>query len=567
MKPLEICEKRQTILDQDGHTLVTGGPGSGKTTIALLKAQRSIQALAAGQQVLFLSFSRAAVYQVVKKSEALLKTSDRARIQVQTYHAFCLEVLESHGRLLNGRACAFIFPGEERLRKSDFVGDWDGERIRLATTDSQYCFDLLASGAADLFERSQAVRNLYAASYPLTIVDEFQDTDDDQWRIVQALAKVSRVCCLADPDQRIFDYRPNVSPIRVEELRKTLLPAEFDLGGDNHRSPTAGILKFADSVLKNHNPLPVTNDVQTVSYKGRNFAAMVHASVVWTFSQLRKRNIPEPTVAVLCRTNVFVAELSTILREEHTFNKKRLAPIPHDVAWDADLSAAAGTIVASIMEWSSGLDGALSKTLDLLCHYYRLKNAEHGSAAAIENMQKYKQAVDAVATGGQPKYKAGKLVSVAFSQGVGMTGDPVMDWIRARKLLQDALGLSDVFRDASMVRLFAARDVLAAGLAELWLSKGNYEGAAEIVKNILERERFLSIDRPPRGCMLMTIHKSKGKEFDGVVMVEGVYKAPFFDNSENPPHEKSRRLLRVGLTRARSFVTLVRPQKAVPLVS
>jgi DNA helicase-2/ATP-dependent DNA helicase PcrA len=567
MSALEICEKRQAILNQDGHALVTGGPGSGKTTIALLKAQRSIQSLTAGQRVLFLSFSRAAVYQVLKKSETVLTPSERALIQVQTYHAFCLEVLESHGRLLNGRSCGFIFPGEERLRKSGFGGDWDNERIRLAKTESQYCFDLLASGVAELLARSRAVRKLYGMSFPLIIVDEFQDTDDDQWTIVRALATVSKVCCLADPDQRIFDYRPDVSPIRVDQLRETLSPPEFDLGGDNHRSPMAGILKFANAVLKNHGPLPATDDVRTVSYKGRDFGAMFHASVVWTFSELRKLKIADPTVAVLCRTNVFVAELSTILREEHTVKKNRLAPIAHDVVWDAELAAAAGTIVASIMEWSSGLDGSLSKTLDLLCHYYRLKNAEHPSNAAKESIKKYLQAAESVAVGEQPKYKAGKLISVGFSHGIRMIGDPVVDWLEARKLLQNALGLSDVFRDASMVRLFAARDVLATGLAELWLSKGNYNDAANIVKSILERERFLAVDRPPRGCMIMTIHKSKGKEFDAVVMVEGAYKSQFFDGGEKRPHEKSRRLLRVGLTRARSLVTLVRPQKAIPLVS
>src|ERR1039458_5271031 len=72
---------------------------------------------------------------------------------------------------------------------------------------------------------------------------------------------------------------------------------------------------------------------------------------------------------------------------------------------------------------------------------------------------------------------------------------------------------------------------------------------------------------PPRGCMLMTIHKSKGKEFDGVVLVEDAHRAPFFDSGrEPPPFERSRRLLRVGLTRAKHFVMIVRPRGATPLV-
>jgi DNA helicase-2/ATP-dependent DNA helicase PcrA len=49
--------------------------------------------------------------------------------------------------------------------------------------------------------------------------------------------------------------------------------------------------------------------------------------------------------------------------------------------------------------------------------------------------------------------------------------------------------------------------------------------------------------------------------------VEGAFKSSFFDErNEQPPFERSRRLLRVGLTRARTLVAIVRPQNARPLV-
>ena len=62
----------------------------------------------------------------------------------------------------------------------------------------------------------------------------------------------------------------------------------------------------------------------------------------------------------------------------------------------------------------------------------------------------------------------------------------------------------------------------------------------------------------------MTMHKSKGKEFDGVVLVEGQFRGPFFDSREKWPNPASRRLLRVGITRARHRVAIVRPNGALP---
>src|SRR5258705_11568584 len=103
-----------------------------------------------------------------------------------------------------GTQARFLVPPEERLRKSAHEGDWGTERARLADAESVFCFDLVAAGVARLLEECVALRSLYGAKYPIVIVDEFQDTDDDQWRIIRALSGVSEIVCLADPQQRIF---------------------------------------------------------------------------------------------------------------------------------------------------------------------------------------------------------------------------------------------------------------------------------------------------------------------------------------------------------------------------
>lgn len=565
---LELCEKRKAVIAQGGHLLVLGGPGSGKTTIALLKAQRQSATLKPGQGILFLSFSRAAIRQVLLRCKEILTPAERRAVTVQTYHAFCMEILEAHGRLLHGRPIRFLYPGEERLQKSAFDGDWMVERRRLASEQGLYCFDLFAAGAADLLEGCAALRELIADRFPMIIVDEFQDTDDNQWRIVRALAEVTDVFCLADPEQRIFDYRDDIDPRRLDILREDIQVTEFDLGGENHRSPNAGILQFADAVLHNHSPLPATPDIKQVSYWQNTFAATVHAAVIWTFSALRKKGVEHPSVAVLSRSNSLIADLSVILSETHTYNKQTLPVIEHDVVWDAELSAAAAVVVASILEWPTGpAEETLARTLRVIAGYYKLKNAEEPTNAAAEHARKYDEAAAKVATGEGPRINAAKALVAVYKAGIDLVGEPVADWKAARWVLHDIPALNELFREARLVRLFRATDALASGLGERWLALSSYAGASELVKRTLEQERLVAAERDPQGCILMNMHKAKGKEFDGVVLVEGAFKSSFFDErNEQPPFERSRRLLRVGLTRARTLVTIVRPQNARPLV-
>ncbi|MES2563923.1 MAG: hypothetical protein V4637_14510, partial [Pseudomonadota bacterium] len=59
---------------------------------------------------------------------------------------------------------------------------------------------------------------------------------------------------------------------------------------------------------------------------------------------------------------------------------------------------------------------------------------------------------------------------------------------------------------------------------------------------------------------------SKAKEFDGVVLIEGAFTGQFFaTNREPPPLERTPGL--IGITRAKTGVTIVRPMESFPLVS
>lgn len=565
---VQLSETAQEALEHDCPVLVLGGPGSGKTTLSLLKAQAMLPALYPGQEILFLSFSRAAVRQVEIRCCDILRSEERRQIAVRTYHAFAMDILRAHGRLLTGHVPRIIYPGEEKLAKAVFDGDWDAEAKRFARDEGRYVFSQFAAAAARLVTGSASIASLLANRYPVIILDEFQDTDDAQWDLVKALSARSKTMFMADPDQRIFDYDPRVDPERLKHLRTHLKPAEFDLSGENHRSPDAGILQYANAVLTNR-PLPNTKDVITRSYRQDAFDSTVHAGVAWMLDSLRKAGIAYPSVVVLARTNALVGKLSTILGQEHNFNGQPISPVEHDVLWDADLTAAAALVVASILEWQSHpKEVALGHTFGRIAEYFDAKNAARATDSARQTSKRYRKAAGRARRGEVPQLKSAKALTASYDSGLVLQGDPAKDWVRARDLLDVGNDLSDLLANAKFVRLFRATDEIGNRLVSSWDLRGTYGRATDLVRRALNVVKLQSDQRDPRGCVLMTIHKAKGKEFDGVLLVDRQYQGAFFrDTDTEAQRAAARRLLRVGITRARHQVVIVRPHGVPPLVT
>lgn len=565
--PMKIDQTRQNILDAPGHLLIVGGPGCGKTTIALLKAKQTLDTLKPEQRVLFLSFSRAAVRQITDRMTGLLERAGDELLEVRTFHAFFLNIIRSHGRLLTGQPASFIPPDREALLEADFDGDWKQEKRRLAAEEGRYVFDLFAGTAATLIERSSAVRDLYTDIYPLVIVDEFQDTNLDQWRVVKALSRSSTVICLADPDQRIFDHIEGVEEERIEHATAHLAPATFDLSKDNHRSPGNGLLDYANAVLRNA-PHRQPENVRTITYRyGNQWQSCAHHAVVALRDHLTARLGRTPTIAVLATTNTLLGQFSESLSAERSIGNKTLPAVDHILQWDPELSAAAGHVVASIMEWP-GLPPAeaTTNTLMAITDLYRAKVAG-GAASARSKIRSIDNAITALASspvGPITRSTTAKAILTACTNQISFTGDPVADWQTARACLTGTADLDEILKHARRLRLLKATDELAWGLLDAW-SGTAYTAAAATVRLILAAETLTS-SQPPDPITLMSMHRSKGKEFDGVVIIEGKHNGRLLDPVWGDGEiNAKRRLLRVAITRARHFVVFVRPPEGQQL--
>jgi DNA helicase-2/ATP-dependent DNA helicase PcrA len=119
---MELTDQQKAILAASGHLLITGGPGAGKTTIAILKGGRiAAEELRSGQDVLFLSFARATVSRVIeaKEAEGDLPEVVKKRIEVDTYHAFFWRIIKTHGYLIGlPRRLSLLTPPNESIALS-----------------------------------------------------------------------------------------------------------------------------------------------------------------------------------------------------------------------------------------------------------------------------------------------------------------------------------------------------------------------------------------------------------------------------------------------------------------
>jgi DNA helicase-2/ATP-dependent DNA helicase PcrA len=299
-----------------------------------------------------------------------------------------------------------------------------------------------------------------------------------------------------------------------------------------------------------------------------------HGSVFWTIKELKKKGIERPTIAILGRSNVLISNLTSVLSEARIFKGKNgnisLPAMENlNIVWDSEISSAAGAIVASILEWSSSVPKHnFLKTLQLISKYFQLKNAIKFSKKSSQSVKDILNVIEIVKEDKIPRKKTGRFLLEVFSGGLNFSGNPESDWLMARKILEQDNILDEIYREAKLIRLFRSGNKISSGLSELWLNQGNYFGATKLIVRTFEHDRLVAADIEPKGCSLMTIHKSKGKEFDGVVLVEPNHGSSFIDvDRENPPYLKSRRLLRVGITRARFKVVILRSCfKKFPLV-
>jgi DNA helicase-2/ATP-dependent DNA helicase PcrA len=565
---IELSESRTALLATTGNVIVLGGPGSGKTTIALLKADQEIRSgvLKPGQRILFLSFARATIARVAQHAGKLLSANDFRSLEINTYHGFTWNLLRSHGYLMReGRCINLLPPPEAAARLSTIQKEADRliEKRRLFVEEGLLHFDLFAEIAAALLARSTALCKIISDAYPFIILDEFQDTNQQEWMLVRSLGQRSRILAMADAEQRIYEFR-GADPKRIGEFITDFDPNTFDFGSDNHRSSGTDITVFGNDLLTAANKGRHYANVTIENYRfyrGRHQLFPLKIAVLNSLKRLTKDGNKVWSLAILVPTKILMLKTSDYLSAA----TDGMPILKHDVALDTEAPSLAAVLIASLLEGGES-PGHISKRLfyNLCVHIRGRKGSKLPNKTELDLVCALDGFLESGIIKGPKKMKIVAAVhSIADARfNLELFGDPWVDWLTVRDLLEssEAEVLQQIARDAKYLRLLHKGAALRSRLSELWRSTRSYEGAENAVRDALVQEHFSASMKDWKGIHVMTIHKSKGKEFSEVIVYEGSHKGKFLRKNATEREEAQALLaLRVAVTRAMNHVTILTP--------
>jgi DNA helicase II / ATP-dependent DNA helicase PcrA len=285
--------QRDAVLATEGPLLVIAGAGSGKTRVLTYRVAHLIAAVGAKpNEILAITFTNKAAGEMRTRLEDLLGPLANA-IWILTFHAACGRILRREAGRLGYKSNFTIYDQADQVRlvkacleelerdpkrfvprgihaqisaaKNQLVSPDDyRERVSsfydqtVADTYDLYQRRLFASNAVDfddllmltvrVLESFPEAREKWQKAFRYVLVDEYQDTNHAQYRLLQLLAEKHRnVCAVGDPDQSIYAFRG-------ADIRN-ILEFERDFGEtrtvaleQNYRSTNA-ILESANGVI------------------------------------------------------------------------------------------------------------------------------------------------------------------------------------------------------------------------------------------------------------------------------------------------------------------------------
>lgn len=347
-------KQAQAVRCTEGPLLIMAGAGSGKTRVLTHRVAYLIQEKnVLPWHVLAITFTNKAAREMRERVDKLLGEAG-SDIWVSTFHALCVRILRREAEKIGfNRSFTIASPSEQRTLMKHILADLNVDTKRydprmvlsnisnakndLLTVDdykknaespveqitaqayekyqeelrkdSAMDFDDLIMQTIELFTKDRETLEYYQRKFQYIHVDEYQDTNEAQYRLVGMLAEGSRnLCVVGDADQSIYGWRganmENIMNFEKDYPDATVVKLE-----QNYRS-TKTILDAANSVIKNN----VNRKVKTLwtenkagdkihYYRGMNANDEAYFVVKNIQQKIREEGRKYNDFAILYRTN------------------------------------------------------------------------------------------------------------------------------------------------------------------------------------------------------------------------------------------------------------------------
>ena len=604
----------------EGALLVLAGPGSGKTRVLTCRIATILNTSQEKNfRILGLTFTNKAADEM-RLRVANLVPGQESRLFLGTFHSFCADVLRQHGVHLGINPNFQIYSQDfdlqavlddavkEAKKESDIISDLDKktlpviQRLKSLLIEPEQCGDVFRDkefgkrmalvypayekGLAKrnsldfsslifhtyrLFIKFPAFAKRYRTVYPYICIDEFQDTNEAQYKLIRALSgdQYKNIFIVADDDQIIYqwngashkrigqfakDYSPEIlqlptnyrCPPEVVSIANNLIsynflrsPGKKPLSADKPISENTDVVRLlprfpdfdaeAKGVGEDINRL-YSNQLGSVVILARNRKLLDGA-----FKALQAQDI---AAVVAQRKDEFISTpfiwLHSVLRL--TSNGQDRASL------DA-LCGAFEQLVGIEIDSDDVMTQAQSSTLGFLQHWMKFveqKNIDSLTKEIIDELRAF----------------------ISGGNNFRLFSKNTINWFD--KLIKSP----DVSSNVQGLEVFAGydeeRSVWEDLVKEIATSLGTELSLEAFLQELQMHSKESKIK--PNTVVLMSIHGAKGKEFDHVYLIGLVEdELPSFQSKQkgdkSPEMEEERRNCFVAITRAIKSLTLTYSEK------
>jgi DNA helicase-2/ATP-dependent DNA helicase PcrA len=599
--------QRQAVVHGEGPLLVLAGAGSGKTRVL---THRIAYLLATGAarpgEILAITFTNKAASEMRERVGALVGRSVRA-MWVTTFHSACARMLRADAEKLGYARTFTIYDESDSLRMlkrcmtelgidpkryppRSIRSQVSGAKNKLVdvaayaqaqgsvfeeTAAAVYelyekrmleanamDFDDLLVRTVNVLELSDEARDRWRRTFRHVLVDEYQDTNHAQYRLLQLLtSEHGNLMVVGDEDQSIYGFR-HADIRNILDFERDFPEAEVIKLEQNYRS-TQTILSAANAVVERNRerrPKQLWTEITGGEPVRLSELSDEHEEARWVAGEIgrlaEEDGVKREEVAVFYRTNA----MSRVL--EDTLNR-------FDVAYQ-------------VIGGTKFYERAEIK--DAMAYLSLLANpADQVSFARIVN---------------SPRRGIGNTTQGRIASHANTTGRTIWEVIEAVEEVPGLNGgaikaVSRFYETMAALRERAEEEGPVAGLLEAVLNESGYlealaaertieaEGRAENLEALIAGAAEFDIEREQEGeseippleeylqqislytqqddlreeesmVTLMTLHNAKGLEYDTVFIIgceDGAF--PHMRALEEGGEEEERRLCYVGITRAR----------------